>query len=156
MRRLPVLYIVLAAIGLCLLAAGLILSRGASFDELGHLALGLTIVLTAALFSGHVAVRLGQPAVLGELLAGIVIGNAPGLGPLRFLGADRYLDILSQLGMLLLLFEVGLALSVRDLFTVGASSFLVALLGSAGSLAAGTGAAWLLMAGAPLAARVFL
>ena len=156
MRRVPVLQVVLAAIGLCLLAAGLILSREGSADELGRLTLDLTIVLVAALFSGHVAVRLGQPAVLGELLAGIVLGNIPGLHSLRALGTDRYLDILSQLGMLLLLFEVGLALSVRDLFAVGSSSFLVALLGSAGSVLVGTGAARLLMPTAPLAAHVFL
>jgi Kef-type K+ transport system membrane component KefB len=155
-KRVPVLHVVLAAIGLCLLAAGLILSREGSADELGRLTLDLTVVLVAALFSGHVAVRLGQPAVLGELLAGIILGNIPGLQSLRLLGTDRYLDILSQLGMLLLLFEVGLALSVRDLFAVGSSSFLVALLGSAASVLIGTGTARLLMPTAPLAADVFL
>jgi len=155
-KRVPVFHVVLGVAGLCLLAAGLILSREGSADELGRLTLDLAIVLIAALFSGHVAVWLGQPAVLGELLAGIILGNLPGMPSLRALGTDRYLDILSQLGMLLLLFEVGLALSVRELFAVGSTSFLVALLGSTGSLLIGTGAARLLMPAAPPAAHVFL
>jgi len=65
------------------------------------------------------AVRVGQPAVLGELLAGILLGNLPGLGILHFIAADPYVDILSRIGMLLLLFGVGVELSVRDLFSVG-------------------------------------
>ena len=107
--------LVLAA--LALLLAGLVLSRGAASpsDELGWLALGLAIVVTAALVGGHLAARLGQPTVLGELLAGILLGNLPGLARIHFLGTDPYLDILSRIGMLLLLFEVGLDLSVRSL-----------------------------------------
>src|SRR5207245_7814637 len=104
-----------------LLAGGLILSRGSAGqpDELGWLALGLAILVTAALLGGHIAGRFGQPAVLGELLAGLLIGNLPGLGRLHFLGTDPYLDILARVGMLLLLFEVGLDLTVRDLFALG-------------------------------------
>ena len=62
------------------------------------LALGLAIIVTAALFGGNLAVHVGQPAVLGELLAGMLLGNLPGLGRLQFLGADPYLDILSEYG----------------------------------------------------------
>jgi Kef-type K+ transport system membrane component KefB len=134
------------------------LSRGApgQFDELGWLALGLAIIVTAALLGGHLAGRFGQPAVLGELLAGMVLGNLPGLATLQFVGADPYLDILSRLGMLLLLFEVGLGLSVRDLFAVGPSSLLVAVIGTASSLAIGTGTAAVLMPDTPIATHVFL
>jgi Kef-type K+ transport system membrane component KefB len=90
------------------------------------------------------------------LLAGMLLGNLPGLARLQFLGADPYLDILSRVGMLLLLFEVGLDLSVRDLFEVGSSSLLVAVIGTAASLAIGTGATALLMPGASLASHIFL
>ena len=149
---------VLVIAGALLLAGGLALTGEAQgqFDELGSLALGLTIVVSAAVLGGHLATRIGQPAVLGELLAGIVLGNLPGLGRLAFVGADRYLDILSRVGMLLLLFEVGLDLSVRDLFTVGRSSLLVAAIGTFASLALGTGTAMVLMPGAPAAVHVFL
>lgn len=141
-----------------LLGGGLALSRGAEgpLDELGSLALGLAIVVTTALAAGHLAARLGQPAVLGELVAGIVLGNAPGLARLQFVGADPYLDILSRVGMLLLLFEVGIDLSVRDLSVVGRSALLVAVIGTLSSLAIGTFTAALLMPDAPTAAHVFL
>ena len=147
----------LVAAAVLLLAAGLVLSRGnAPGDDLGWLALELAVLVAAALAGGHVAARLGQPAVLGELLAGIVIGNLPGLGSLHGLGVDPYLDILARVGMLLLLFEVGLDLSVRELFAFGPSSLLVAAIGTAASLAIGAGAATLLMPGAPTVAHVFV
>ena len=142
-----------------LLVLGLLWSRGAAagpFDETSQLALGLAIVVTVALVGGHVASRLGQPAVLGELLAGVALGNLPGLEKLQFLGADPYLDVLARVGMLLLLFEVGLGLSVRDLFAVGTSSLVVALLGTISSLALGIAASALLMPSAPLETHVFL
>jgi Na+:H+ antiporter len=151
-------YAALLGAAVLLLAGGLRLSHGAQgpLDVLGGLALGLAILITAALVGGHLAGRLGQPAVLGELLAGMLLGNLPGLGSLQFVGADPYLDILSRIGMLLLLFDVGLGLSVRDLFAVGSSSLFVAVIGTAASLALGAGTAALLMPGAPAAVHVFL
>jgi Kef-type K+ transport system membrane component KefB len=141
-----------------LLAAGLVLSQGADgpLDTLGRLALGLAIVVTAAVIGGHLAGWIGQPAVLGELLAGVLLGNLAGFARLQFLGADPYLDILSRVGMLLLLFEVGLDLSVRDLFGVGPSALFVALIGTAASLALGTVTVSLLMPDAPVATDVFV
>src|SRR5262245_3177181 len=117
---------------LVLLAVGVALSRGIGGpqDELGWLAFSLAVIITSALMGGYLAVRFGQPAVLGELIAGIILGNLPGLGSLRFIGSDPYLDILSRIGMLLLLFGVGVELSVRDLFSVGSSSLLVAIIGT--------------------------
>jgi Kef-type K+ transport system membrane component KefB len=139
-----------------MLGAGLALSRGGSLDELGRLALGLALVLTAAVVGGHLAARFGQPAVLGELLAGMLLGNLPGLQPLRFLGTNLFLQILSQVGMLLLLFEVGLGLSIRDLAAVGPSSFAVAAIGTVASVAMGLLVGTLLVPEAPAAAHLFL
>jgi Kef-type K+ transport system membrane component KefB len=149
---------VLLAGAALLLAGGLALSRGdhSQLDDLGWLALGLAIIVSAALLGGHLAGRFGQPAVLGELLAGILLGNLPGFGLLQFVGADPYLDILSRIGMLLLLFEVGLDLSVRGLIAVGPSSLFVAVIGTASSLALGTGTAMLLMPDAPRLVHIFL
>jgi Kef-type K+ transport system membrane component KefB len=144
--------------GAALLAAGLLLSRHASpqADQLGWLALGLAIVVTAALVGGHLAGRFGQAAVLGELLAGILLGSLAASTKLQAIATDPYLDIIAQVGMLLLLFEVGLDLSVRDLFAVGPSSILVAVAGTIGSFAIGTGAAAVLMRGAPQASHIFM
>jgi Kef-type K+ transport system membrane component KefB len=152
------LRVALGCAAFALLIGGLLWSRGSAgpVDELGRLALALVIVLTAALFGGHLAVRVGQPAVLGELTAGLLLGNLPGLAVLDFIGTDPYLNILSGIGMLLLMFEVGLDVSVRDLFAVGPSSLLVALAGSAASLVIGIGAAALLLPASPTATHVFL
>ena len=158
MRVRSAVHVGLVGTAVLLLAGGLTLSRGtpAPFDELGWLALGLALVVTAALFGGNLADHFGQPAVMGELLAGMLLGNLPGLRRLQFLGADPYLDILSRVGMLLLLFEVGLDLSVRGLFAVGPSALFVAVIGTASSLAIGAGTAAALMPSAPTVVHVFL
>ncbi len=101
-----------------------------------HVALLLALVLIAAKVGGEVATRLKQPPVLGELLAGMVLGNLP----FRFsseLGSNSSVEILSQIGVLILLFEVGLASTVRDVISVGVPAARVALLGTAGSFVAG-------------------
>jgi len=108
------------------------------------LALGLAILLVAAKVGGHLAVRFGQLAVLGELLAGVLLGNLPGLRGLAWLRDDPSVDVVAQLGSLVLLFEVGLALTVRDVLRVRGRSGAVATLGTAFSLTFGwLAAAWL-------------
>jgi len=148
-------HLVVVAIGLSLLAAGLTVSHIGSLNDLGRLALGLAFVLIAAIVGGHLAGRFGQPAVLGELIAGILVGNLP-LQALHFLRTDSYLDILSQIGMVLLLFEVGLGLSIRDLAAVGWSSFAVAVLGTVSSVAIGFLTGRVLLPAAPDVTHVFL
>ena len=151
------LHLSLVGAGVVLLASGFALSQTApsQVDELGRLALALTVIITAALLGGHLAGRFGQAAVLGELAAGMALGNLAGAG-LQFIATDPYLDILARIGMLLLLFEVGLDLSVRDLFAVGWSSLLVAVIGTVASLAIGAGTAALLMPAAPAETHIFL
>lgn len=91
----------------------------------------LTIILLAAKLGGDVMVRLGQPEVLGELCVGIVLGNLPlfGFEGFSFVKKDEVLTILSELGVILLLFEVGLHTTVPEMLTVGGSALFVALLG---------------------------
>jgi Kef-type K+ transport system membrane component KefB len=92
---------------------------------------GLVLILVGAKLGGELFESFGQPAVLGELAAGIVIGN---LGLLGYQGFDSLrtqpgISILAQIGVLFLLFQVGLESDVKTMMAVGASSFLVALLG---------------------------
>jgi Kef-type K+ transport system membrane component KefB len=101
------------------------------------LALALAILLVVAKVAGDLAVRVGQLTVLGELLAGVMLGNVPGLGWLGWLRDDPAIDVLAQLGSLVLLFEVGLALTVRDVFAVGGAAAAVAALGTAFSFVFG-------------------
>jgi Kef-type K+ transport system membrane component KefB len=154
-KRFGVQAVLLTGGGL-LLAGGFGLSgRAAQADEFSSLVLSLAMLVTAAKIGGDLAGRFGQPAVLGELAAGVLLGNLPGLGPLQYLASDSYLDTFARLGMLLMLFEVGLDLSVRELFAVGASSLLVAICGTAASFALGWGVAALMLP-PPGSVHVFL
>ena len=100
-------------------------------DPIARVALQLAVVLACAKLGGELALRLRQPAVLGEILAGLVVGNLGFLGvtALQGIATDPAIDTLARLGVLLLLFEVGLESTVRDMVRVGASSLLVASLG---------------------------
>jgi Kef-type K+ transport system membrane component KefB len=100
-------------------------------DPIAVVVLYLAVILIAAKLGGDLATRLGQPAVLGELVFGILIGNLPLLGftaldPIRH---DASIDMLSRLGVILLLFEVGLESTVAQMLRVGWSSLLVAVVG---------------------------
>ncbi|MEA3198978.1 MAG: hypothetical protein QOE90_406 [Thermoplasmata archaeon] len=112
--------------------------------ELGLVLLKLLVLLVAAKLAGEAAERLRQPAVLGELLAGVLLGPTV-LRAAYFTGDAPGADIIAfvaELGVILLLFEVGLQTKLRDMLKVGASSVLVALVGIVGSFAAGFGVSW--------------
>ncbi len=100
-------------------------------NSASSLLLALAVLLPVAKMAGFVAERMSQPAVLGELVGGMVLGNLNliGLDGLVYLKTDPGLEILAVLGAILLLFEVGLDSSLADLLKVGLSSFLVATIG---------------------------
>ena len=93
--------------------------------------LALAVILAAAKLGGDIAERAGQPAVLGELVIGVLVGNLPLLGVtlFQFITANATIDVLAQLGAVILLFEVGLESTVRDMMQVGPRSLVVAVLG---------------------------
>ncbi len=90
---------------------------------------------------GELAQRAGQPAVLGELLAGVVLGRSL-LGVLD--PAHPIIAALSELGVLVLLFEIGLHTDLRSLLRVGRAATMVALVGVALPFALGYAVAHLL------------
>src|ERR1044071_930098 len=100
-------------------------------EAINNLLLALLILLPVAKLAGAAAEKLAQPAVLGELIAGLFLGNLSLLGfdSVNFLKDDPGLEMLAQLGVILLLFEIGLDASLADLIKVGASSLLVAAVG---------------------------
>ena len=93
--------------------------------------LALALIILAAKLGGDLMVRLRQPEVLGELVVGIILGNLSLLGihTFDFLRHNLVLEMLSELGVILLLFEVGLHTTIPDMLRVGGSAFLVAVLG---------------------------
>jgi len=114
-------------------------SSPAHHDPVGPVVLALAVILAAAKLAGHLATRLGQPAVLGELVAGVVLGNLDlaGIGWFSAIKTDTTVDILARLGVVILLFEVGLESTVRDMMRVGTVSLVVAILGVAAPFALG-------------------
>ena len=116
----------------------------------------LALLVAAAKVGGLVAERLRQPAVLGELLVGIGLANLwPALGGgdgIAFVRSDPALSFLAQVGVLILLFDVGLEVDLRAFVRVGPSSLLVALIGVVVPIVLGWGAAaWLLPESSTLA-----
>jgi Kef-type K+ transport system membrane component KefB len=116
-------------------------------DPIASLVLALAIILITAKLGGDLAVRIGQPAVLGELVAGVILGNLGllGLPALAFVRESPLIDSLARLGVLVLLFEIGLESTVKQMLGVGLSAFLVATLGVIAPFALGVGVGmWLL------------
>jgi Kef-type K+ transport system membrane component KefB len=119
-------------LGLLVIISALLLAVAADHDgSVSNLLLTLLILLPVAKLAGLLAEKWAQPAVMGELLAGLMLGNLTLLGfdGLDFLKTDTGLGILAQLGVILLLFEIGLDASLADLMKVGVSSLLVAAIG---------------------------
>lgn len=127
-------------------------------DPVAALILSLAIILVAAKVGAHFAVGFRQPPVLGELVAGIVLGNLSlfGVHGLDYLRSDVSVDTLSRLGVILLLFQVGLESTVAQMMRVGLSSFMVATLGVIGPFALGWGVAAALLPNAGLYAHIFI
>jgi len=106
-----------------------------------HLLLALVITLAAAKALGFLAQRVGQPAVVGELLAGVVLGGSL-LGILD--PTNHVVSILAEIGVIVLLFEIGLETDLKSLVRVGGAATTVALVGVAIPFALGYAVATLL------------
>ena len=100
----------------------------------GHIStflFAIATILVAAKIGGELFERMHQPAVLGELVFGVILGNLSLLGlhwfePLRTLPD---IQTAAEIGVILLLFEVGLESNLHGLLAVGLSAALVATLG---------------------------
>lgn len=120
--------------------------------------LSLVVVLLAAKLGGEIFERLNQPAVLGELLMGIVLGNLilvglPWAEPLK---TSEALAVAAEIGVVILLFEVGLESHLRELLAVGMSALLAALLGVVAPMVLGYGVSYLLESSLPWYVHVFV
>ena len=103
----------------------------AHIDPIALVLLALAVILAAAKLGGSAAERLAQPAVLGELIVGVVLGNLPGFAGQWSLGVrnDPMIGMLASIGAVVLLFEVGLESTLREMLRVGLRSLVVAVLG---------------------------
>jgi Kef-type K+ transport system membrane component KefB len=93
--------------------------------EVSDFFLKLLIILLVAKFFAEVFSRLSIPSVLGEVVAGLIIGPSV----LGFVSPEASLHLIAEIGILLLLFEVGLETDVGQLVKEGVRSTLVAVTG---------------------------
>ncbi|MCC5636228.1 cation:proton antiporter [Nostoc sp. CHAB 5844] len=130
--------------------------------------LSLVIVYLASKVGGEISIRVGLPPVLGELVGGVFVGISvmhllvfPGGGvdssssliitflqttaglspeaaPQVFAAQSEVITVLSELGVIILLFEIGLESNLKDLMAVGIQATVVAVVGVAVPFAAGT------------------
>jgi Kef-type K+ transport system membrane component KefB len=129
-------------------------------SRFGPVLFGLAVLLVAAKAGGLLAQRWGQPPVLGELLVGIALGNLlpPFFGEsgVRFVQGEPTLLVLAEMGVLILLFDVGLEADLRSLLRVGWSSLLVALVGILIPIFLGWASAAWLLPDSPTLAHIFV
>jgi Na+:H+ antiporter len=112
--------------------------------------LTLLIVFVSAKLLAELFERIGQPGIVGEILAGVLIGPSV----LGWLAPSEFLTALSELGAMFLLFRVGLEVKSSDLMRVGGTATLVAIAGVVVPFVAG--AAILLAWRAPLNEAIFV
>lgn len=112
--------------------------------------LGLFILLAAAKVGEEVARRLGQPGVVGELLGGFIVGPYA----LGLVAPGETAAVFSEIGVVLLLFSVGLEVRLDDLLAVGRPAVLTALIAMALPIAAGFGLG--LALGEPIGTAAFV
>ncbi len=106
-------------------------TTGHGSNEVEKTLLGLIVILLAAKLGGDVFERFRQPAVLGELVFGMIIGNMTLVGVQFFepFEHSQILEVLAEIGVIILLFTVGLESSIDEMRRVGAASFMVATFG---------------------------
>jgi Kef-type K+ transport system membrane component KefB len=97
--------------------------------DIGQILLLLFVVVVSARLLGLVFERLKLPSVVGEIIAGIIIGNTILFDLLHVETNFIFLELLAELGVIFLLFAVGLETRFSDLSRVGRTAIYVAVLG---------------------------
>ena len=99
--------------------------------DVGRFLFVLGVMLVAGKISGEVFERIGQPAVVGELIAGVILG-ASVLGVIPVSPDDGLTEIVklfAEIGVLVLLFEIGLQTDLKQMFRIGRAASSIALVG---------------------------
>jgi Kef-type K+ transport system membrane component KefB len=110
----------------------------------------LLVVLAAAKLGDEVFKRIGQPAIVGEILAGLVVGPAV----FGLVEPNDVIEVFAELGVVFILFWVGLETRIDEMRAVGRVSTAVGVLGVALPFSAGLGAG--LALGEPIETALFL
>ena len=127
-------------------------------EDFGDILLSLIIILLAAKIGGDLCERIKQPAVLGELIFGVIIGNLYLLGFSGFEHIKHHLSIemFAEIGVIILLFEVGLESNLKEMISVGMVSFIVAMLGVVTPFLLGWGVSAIFLPEASIYVHIFI
>jgi Kef-type K+ transport system membrane component KefB len=119
---------------------------------------GVALILIVAKVCGGLFERIKQPAVLGELTGGILVGNLAlvGFGAAEFLKTSEVINALALIGVIILLFEVGLESNLGEMLEVGWSSLLVAVAGVVAPFFLGWGVSAYFTPGETRLAHIFI
>ncbi|HET6405077.1 MAG TPA: cation:proton antiporter [Candidatus Thermoplasmatota archaeon] len=98
-------------------------------SEAGAVILQLFVLFAAAKVLGGLGGLVRIPSVVGEILAGVIIGNTFLRDSLQLSGEIEFLEILAELGVVFLIFTVGLETPFEEMKRVGKTSLVVAILG---------------------------
>jgi len=120
--------------------------------------IGVPVMLVMAKLGGEIFERIGQSSVLGELFAGLLLGNLVifGFTSVEPLKTNETIAALAELGVIILLFEVGLESDLRQMIEVGWSALLVALLGVVAPSLLGWAVSAYFLPDAPTLTHVFI
>jgi Kef-type K+ transport system membrane component KefB len=120
--------------------------------------IGVAVILIVAKLGGELFKRFKQAAVLGELIGGIIVGNLALAGFTAFepLKTNEVIGALAEIGVIILLFEVGLESNLTEMMEVGWSSLLVAVAGVAAPFFLGCGVAAYFLPDESLLAHIFI
>lgn len=112
--------------------------------ELFQILFPLALVFCVAKFLGLVARKLQMPQVVGEIVAGLILG--PCILNIVDISNPQYglsIRSIAEIGVIMLMFSAGLGTNLKELLKVGPKAFLIACAGVAVPLAAGTGVYYL-------------
>ncbi len=112
---------------------------GEGSAEITQTFLWIAVILIFAKLSGLVE-KWGQPSVLGELVIGVVLGNLGLLGIHLFdpIKSNAIIHFLAELGVVILLFQIGLESNIAEMRKVGSKALMVAILGVVVPFVSGT------------------
>lgn len=109
--------------------------------KISHFFLVLIAILIGGKVCGELAERVHQPAVLGELVGGVILGGSV-LGVVPTATGDplaELVHVLAEIGVVILLFEVGLETDLKEMFRVGPAAAMVAFVGVVAPFLLGAG-----------------
>lgn len=127
----------------CVLAIPVVASESGGAGNGGHSIVltlfWIAVLLLAAKISSLIE-KIGQPSVLGELIIGVILGNMALIGIHFFepIKTDSFIPFLAELGVIILLFQVGLESNIAQMSKVGIRAFLVAIIGVIAPFVSGT------------------